>query len=406
MLASHIEARKDAFYRLKNNPGICWRMILWLFALKFIKLTDTGGESDSDVLRCLVFDDSTLPKTGRYIEKVSRVWDHVLNRCILGYKFLVMGYWDGCSFIPLDFSLHREKGKNANKPYGLKNKEYRKQYRKKREKGTHAWDRIKEADNSKIDSAVNMFWRAITQGIKVDYVLMDSWFTCDAFIRMVKRVKRQTVHLIGMYKIYKTSFSYKNQKLTYSQIRNALGKAKRCRRLRLYYKEAMVDYNGQPLKMFFSRQGKNGKWRVFITTNPELSFIKMIEIYQTRWSVEVFFKEAKQLLGLGRCQSNDFDAQIADTTITMIQHILLTLQYRMEHYESKGALFENLKEGIVQSRLNERLWGLFVELLRLIEILFDGIDEMEIMERILSNDEAYTRINMLLKNEFEVKNAA
>jgi len=105
-------------------------------------------------------------------------------------------------------------------------------------------------------------------------------------------------------------------------------------------------------------------------------------------------------------QSNDFDAQITDTTITMIQHILLTLQYRMEHYETKGALFENLREGIVQSRLNERLWGLFIELLRLIEILFDGVDEMEIMERILSNDEAYERINRLLQNDVELKNAA
>ena len=90
----------------------------------------------------------------------------------------------------------------------------------------------------------------------------------------------------------------------------------------------------------------------------------------------------------------------------MIQHILLTLQYRMEYYESKGALFENLREGIIQSRLNERLWRLFVELLRLIEVLFDGVDEMEILERILSNDEAYEKINMLLQNEFEVKNAA
>jgi predicted nucleic acid-binding Zn finger protein len=406
ILASHIEARKDAFYRLKNNPRICWRMILWLFASKFIKLADTNGERDSDAVRCLVFDDSTLPKTGRYIEKVSRVWDHVIRRGILGFKLLVMGYWDGTSFIPLDFSLHRERGKNADKPFGLKKKEYRRQHRKKREKGTHAWDRAKEADNTKIDSAVKMFWRAITQGVKVDYVLMDSWFTCDAFIRMVRRVRSQTVHLIGMYKIYKTRFNYKDQKLTYSQIRNAIGKAKRCRSLRLCYKEALVDYNGQPLKMFFSRQGKNGKWRMFITTNTDLSFIKMIEIYQIRWSVEVFFKEAKQLLGLGKCQSNDFDAQIADTTITMIQHILLTLQYRMEYYESKGALFENLREGIIQSRLNERLWRLFVELLRLIEVLFDGVDEMEILERILSNDEAYEKINMLLQNEFEVKNAA
>ena len=381
-------------------------MILWLFCSKFIKLTEENGEKDSSVVRCLVVDDSSLPKTGRYIEKVSRIWDHVLNRCILGYKLLAMGYWDGTSFLPLDFSLHREKGKNADKPFGLKKKEYRKQYRKKREKGTHAWDRAKEADSTKIDSAVKMFWRAISKGIKVDYLLMDSWFTCDAFIRAVRKVKSQTVHLIGMYKISKTKFNYSDQKLTYSQIRNILGKAKRCRKLRLFYKEAVVGYNDQPLKMFFSRQGKNGKWKVFITTNTELSFIRMIEIYQIRWSVEVFFKEAKQLLGLGKCQSNDFDAQIADTTITMIQHILLILKYRFENYESKGALFENIREGIVQSRLNERLWGLFIELLRLMDVLFDGIDEMEILERILNDDKAYEMINRLLQNEFEMKNAA
>ncbi|MBL7110913.1 MAG: transposase [Bacteroidales bacterium] len=178
VLANHMEARKDVFYRLKNNPGICWRMILWMFSLKFIKLAAANGEQDSGAVRCFIYDDSDLPKTGRYIEKVSRVWNHVLNRCILGYKLLVMGYWDGISFIPLDFSLHREEGKNADKPFGLKKKEYRKQYRKKREKGTHSWERAREADSTKIESAIKMFWRAISQGIKVDYVLMDSWFTC------------------------------------------------------------------------------------------------------------------------------------------------------------------------------------------------------------------------------------
>jgi len=406
MLSNHIEARKDTFYRLKNNPGTCWRKILWLFSVKFIKLADENGSRDSNAVRCLIFDDSTLPKSGRYIEKISRVWDHVLNRCILGYKLLAMGYWDGASFIPLDFSLHRERGKNAEKPFGLKKKVYRKQYRKKRKKGIPACDRAKEADTTKIESALKMFWQAISHGIKVDYVLMDSWFTCDAFICAVRKVKKQTVHLIGMYKIPRTRFKYLDSQLTYSQIRNILGKAKRCRKLRLHYKEVNVDYNGQPLKIFFSRQGKNGKWRVFITTDTELSFIRMIEIYQVRWSIEVFFKEAKQLLGLGKCQSNDFDAQIADTTITMIQHILLTLKYRFEHYESKGALFEQVKEGVVESRLNERLWGLFIELLRLIEVLFEGLDEMQILERVLNDEKAYQMINRLLQNELDMKNAA
>lgn len=377
-----------------------------MFGLKFIQRVSSQGESISNSPRCLIFDDTMLSKTGKYIEKISRMFDHVTKRFILGYKLLVMGYWDGSSIIPLDFSLHREKGSNKDKPYGLKKKEYRKQYRKKRENGTHSWDRAKEADTSKIESALKMFWRAISQGVKVDYVLMDSWFTCERFVRAVKKVKKQTVHLIGMYKIPKTKLNYQGQKLTYSQIRNILGKAKRCRKLRLYYMETLVEYNGVLVRIFFSRKGNNGKWRVFITTDTELSFVKMIEIYQIRWTIEVFFKETKQLLGLGRCQSNDFDAQISDTTITMIQHMMLTLKYRFEHYESKGALFDQLKEDIIQFRLNERLWGLFIELMRVLETLFEDIDEIGILEKILQDEKAYEMISRLIPDECKIKKAA
>jgi len=406
VLAEHIQARKDVFYRLKNNTGICWRMILWMFGVKFIKLVAAQEDNRGNSPRCLIFDDSFLFKTGRYIEKISRMFDHVSKRFLLGYKLLAMGYWDSTSFIPLVFSLHRERGKNANKPFGLKKKEYRKQYRKKREKNTHSWDRVREADSTKIDSALRMFRRAISQGVKVDYVLMDSWFTCEAFVKAVRRVKKQTVHLIGMYKTPKTKFTFNGERLTYSQIRNKLGNPKRCRKLKLHYKEAMAEYNGVPIKMFFSRKGSKGKWRVFITTDTSLSFIRMIEIYQIRWTVEVFFKEAKQLLGLGRCQSNDFDARIADTTITMIQYILLTLKFRFEHYETKGALFSHIRDGIIETRLNERLWGLFVELIRVMVVLFDDMDEMDLLKRILEDERAYEMISRLLPQEPDRQNAA
>ena len=82
------------------------------------------------------------------------------------------------------------------------------------------------------------------------------------------------------------------------------------------------------------------------------------------------------------------------------------MKYRFEHYETKGALFNHLREGIIETRLNERLWGLFIELLRIIETLFDGIDEMEILEKVLNDDKAYGMINRILQNELEMKNAA
>ncbi|MBE0551941.1 MAG: transposase [Ignavibacterium sp.] len=392
----HIEAGKDTFYRLKNDSQICWRLLLWLFASKFKNLANGNLKQVGKGLKCMVLDDTLLKKTGKRIEKVSRVFDHVTRRYVLGFKLLLMGYWDGVSFIPVDFSLHRELGTNKEKPFGLKKKELKKQAQKKRDKGTPAYERENEADESKITNAIKMFKRAISLGFVIDYVLIDSWFTCEALIDAVLGVKKCAVHLIGMYKIVKTKFLFQGKKLTYNQIRNMLGKPKRCRKLKLYYLEAEVDYNGKPIKLFFSKKGVNGKWKVFVCTNTRLSFVEMIEIYQIRWTIEVFFKESKQLLGLGRCQSNDFDAQIADATITMIQHILLTMQYRIENYESMQGLFSEIAESAIKQRLDRRLWGLFIEILNIIESLFDGIDEDELIKRIFNDETAREKIARLL----------
>lgn len=396
-MKQYMVAKKDTFYRIKNNTAIDWREILWLFVGQFCKIMVQKGAKGNGSPKCLIIDDSLLEKSGKMLENVSRVWDHVTHRYVIGYKLLVLSYWDGGSSIVVDFSLHREKGKNVDKPFGLKKKHLKKQFRKTRQKEQPGHMRSKEADESKIDNAAKMIKRALNKGLEVDYLLMDSWFTCWEFIDLVSKQKDRTLHLIGMYKIAKTKFTLDQKQLTFSQINNQLGSPKRCRKFRLYYKEAAVEIKGVSIKLFFSRQGKNGKWKVLLTTDKSISFIKMIEIYQIRWTIEVFFKEAKQLLQLGKCQSNDFDAQIANATMTMIQHLLLTMQYRFDNYETKGALFDNLKENIIQHRLNERLWGLFIELLNLIEELFEGIDGNEIMENIFNNENAYQKFNQILQ---------
>jgi hypothetical protein len=400
-----VEAGKDTFYRLKNNPSVSWRMVLWLFAAKFKSIANKSFDKSTG-LKCMIFDDTLIEKTGKHIEKVSRVWDHVSQKAVLGFKLLLMGYWDGTSLVPLDFSLHREPGQNKEKPFGLKKKELKKQYNKKRETASPSKERAEEADMSKIDCAIKMFKRAISLGFIVDYVLMDSWFTCDAFINAALSVRNHTVHLIGMYKIAKTKFLYNGAMYTYSQIRNMAGKAKRCRKLGMYYTQAEVELKGKKINLFFSKRGKNGKWKVLLCTNTQLSFIQMVEIYQTRWTIEVFFKESKQLLGLGKCQSNDFDAQIADSTITMVQHMLLTLRYRVDNYESMNGLFSEISESAIQQRLNQRLWGLLIELLQIMATVFDQMDEQELLERIFENDQANELIARLLGDTEQNSRAA
>jgi len=94
-----------------------------------------------------------------------------------------------------------------------------------------------------------------------------------------------------------------------------------------------------------------------------LSFKKALETYSIRWTIEVFFKECKQHLGLGKCQSNDFDAQIADTTITLMRYILLNLMKRFSSYETLGEAFSNTQIFMLELNLSQKIWNVFVQLM-------------------------------------------
>ena len=107
--------------------------------------------------------------------------------------------------------------------------------------------------------------------------------------------------------------------------------------------------------------------------------------------MEVFNRESKQLLNLGRCQSSNFDAQVAETTISMIAYLLLTLRFRYDNYESKGALYRSMNADVLRETLDRRLWGLFIELVcSVCEVLeMDGDD---LIEKMLANPKAESMI--------------
>jgi len=58
--------------------------------------------------------------------------------------------------------------------------------------------------------------------------------------------------------------------------------------------------------LFFSKPSRRGKWTLLLTTDLKLNFEEAYKIYSRRWQIEVFFKEGKQYLGLGKNQSQDF----------------------------------------------------------------------------------------------------
>ncbi len=164
-----------------------------------------------------------------------------------------------------------------------------------------------------------------------------------------------------------------------------------------WYIEVTVDYKGTPLKIFFSRYSRRGKWHLLISTNLQLSYNQAIKIYNIRWSIEVFFKETKQYLQLGKSQSNDFDAQIADITITMIQYIMLACHKRFAAYETIGELFRQSRDKLLELSVANRLWLLFLRLQKeILEIL--DIDINEAIKKLLNQADYESILLKFLKS--------
>jgi len=356
-----------------------------------------------DKERCLIIDDTDFEKNTYKTEHVGKIWSHVRHARFFGFKGLFLGYWDGKSFFSLDFSLHKEKGKDKKKPYGLKAKQQKKQYSKQRDKSSSGKKREDELLTDKISMAIAMIKKAVRQGIKVDYVLMDSWFFCEKFLQLASSINTD---IVAMVKMAKAKYDYQGKAYTAKELAQLMKnrkKVKWIKQLKLYCAEVEVEYKSKPIRLYFCKTSKRGKWHLLASTNTKLGIIKAYQIYSIRWSIEVFFKESKQYFGLGKSQSQDFDAQIADVSIAMIEYNVFSLAKRFEAYETIGGIFEHSKDQATELTISLRIWGFILELLRIITELIDG-DFNKLIVKIMKNKLEDNKIFRLI--ELQLSDAA
>lgn len=376
---------KDPYYRLLANQFINWRSLLFSFVKEYLakELSFTPLET---TIKCLIFDDTDLPKSGKTIEGISKIFNHVDRIHFFGFKLLVAGYWNGSIFLPVDFSFHRENKTSKNK-YGLTPKQRKKQKKTPRDKKTRAYKRYKELNIKKTDMLIKMFSRICKRNIDIDYILFDSWFTCMSLIKKLQHISKK-VHVIGMYK-YNSKITVGNEVISLKEFKKKGKKPQRCRKLNYYYHRQITEIDGVKIAVIISKRGVNGKWYTIVSTNTKLSFIEIIEIYGIRWTIEVFFKEAKQLFKLGSCQSTNFDVQIAHTTIIMIQYLLVSIRYRMEAYETIGGMFKNLKQDYIEYKLNDRILAIVYQIIDFLENIIDNIDLQSIVTKLINHSETF-----------------
>ncbi len=365
--------KKDTVYRMQNNENIPWRSLLCKVAKQFKAMTNPDNEIDP--YSAFIVDDTSIKKKGLKIENISWMFDHVSRKTIAGFKNLLLACYDGKTTIPVDFTLHSEKK--------LEKKKRDIQYKKKDiDKSSFGSKRRKECKKSKIEMTIAMIKRAVKNGFKAKFVLVDSWFPSKDFILSIREIKNSAMHIICGIKKDKRKYAYEGSSLNAKALQKKILKKKkisRCRKWKTLYMEVVVHYQDiGDVKLFYTRFPFQKKWRLFLSTDTSLSFIKMMEIYNIRWTIEVLFKECKQCLNLEKCQSRDFDAHIACITRSYILYTMLAYYKRVTDYETLGGLFANIRDDMTEKTLAKRLWELFEALIDKIIEMMEKNDELDL----------------------------
>ena len=146
-----------------------------------------------------------------------------------------------------------------------------------------------------------------------------------------------------------------------------------CRKYKCKYIQLNVKIGEESVRIFIIKYGRNANWKVLLTTDTAMHFVRAFELYERRWGIEVIFKECRGYLGLGKCQSRSYITQIADTTLCFMMYQMLSLAKRFSQYETMGTLFctERDRQQVLT------LWNRILEEVRhLLEVLSQetGID--------------------------------
>lgn len=362
--------QKDVLYDFLNNEKIRWRSITSLFFRQVHDLITEESEQDADEPKCLVLDDTLLGKTGKTMEFIGKVFDHCTHTYQLGMKMLALGYTDGKTFLPLDFSIHNEPGKK--KKRGLKAKELKAQFSKTRSPESAGHERALEVCVDKITIALKMIKGCSKKWLKVDYVLTDSWFICERFIKGIREINPK-LHLLGL---MKTNRNVTINEKTYNA--NTVPEVKRrnirkSRKFKCSYISLNIVYKDIEMRGYWIKMNGQNNWKLLVSTNSKLTFTKAMEIYKQRWSIEVFFRDCKQNLGLAACQSKDFDAHIATISIVFMNYMVLALKKRFEDYETLGILFKDFKDIMLKQTIIQKIWDVLIQLFDSVFALM-GID--------------------------------
>ena len=320
---------KNTFYRFLDSAKTNWLRFTTLLSKKVIDSLEPLTSVDR--INAFIVDDSLFERTScKKTELGAKVFDHCDGRYKKGFRLLSLLWTDGNTAIPVNSCLlSSTKKENVLGP------------EEQFDGRSLAGQRRKLARTKGTNAMMELLRKALSAGIRADYVLFDTWFSSPAQLLDIKALGLNAIAMIR--RSSKIRYIYNGEKLNLNKI-YGMNKKRRGRSRYLLSVNVEIEKSGVriPAKIVCVRNKKNRKdWVPFICTNPELSEEEIIRIYGKRWQIEVFFKTCKSILNLvGECHSLSYDALTAHVAIVFSRYMLLALTGRQnQDLRTMGEIF-------------------------------------------------------------------
>ena len=322
---------KNVYYRFLENANYNWH----LFTLNLSCHIDKSIRLKSDVEteKFFVLDDTITEVSGKLIESASYIYDHTIGRSVLGFQKLVLGIYTSDRFIPVSQRICVGKKRPDKKSKARKYTKVPKSD-KIHPESAGAKER-EEIDKNKLEKSYSLLKEAKKKIKDVNYVLFDSWFCFNCFIKQVKSLGIEVIcQLKNLPRTNKYLYNEKDYSL--KELYSYFAKSKMRAVKKYCYKQAVLTVNipqeGIQMKIVFVLNEGEENWHAFSSTDIKLSANKILEYYSIRWSIEVFFKNCKQYLNFGKEQMSNLDSIIASDALVFLRYSILTyLSFKENH---------------------------------------------------------------------------
>ena len=360
---------KNTYYRFLMNPRTNWLRFTTMLSERIINshIRPLTSENRDD---CFVIDDSLYERTGfKRTELASWVFDHVSMRCKKGFRLLTLGWTDGCTFLPINYSLLASN--DGGKILGPCNKV---------DKRTIAGKRRLMARQKATAVMIDLLKTALAAGHRAKYVLFDSWFSNPQQLLDIKKLGLNAIAMVK--RSSKRSYIFEGQSMDIKRIFASCKKRRgRSRYLLSVTVKVGQDKNGEngiDARIVCVRNRNNRKdWIAIICTDMSLAENDIIRIYGHRWDIEVFFKTCKSSLLLRKeYHGLSYDGLTAHVAMVFTRYMLLAVSKRdNEEDRTLGELFYIMIAEVADMTYHEAMQIIVEAMLATVQEEFHITDE-------------------------------